>query len=166
MKNYKELTKAFKALDLQDLSLEIRISGTICIMLAGIMPFFEQILEALNIESSMTFGFTNFSNFIWAFSQCLSPILLIIGFLLRPYFISFLLPVYCYSIQMLWIFNTNMYLDDPLLHLYAIGSCAIFIFIAFIILKLKERNREKIENDRLFIKEMEESIALITEKLS
>ncbi len=166
MEKYKELIKAYRALDLEDLSLEIRVSGTICIILAGLMPFFEQILETFNIESSMTFGFTNFSNFVWAFSQCLSPFFLIIGFILRPYFISFLLPIYCYSIQMLWIFNTNMFLDDPLLHLYAIGTCTIFILITFLIFTLKKKNREKIENDRLFIKEMEASIELLTQKPS
>ncbi len=163
MKKYRELIKAYKD---QDHDPGLRIAGTIVIIIVGVMPFLDKIFEVLNLKGSYISGFTNFSNFVWALCQGLAPIFLIIGFLLRPYFISYLLPIYCYSIQLLWILDANMYLDDPLLHLYAIGSCTIFILIAFLIFTLKKKNREKIENDRLFIKEMEASIELLTQKSS
>ena len=163
MKRLKVLTETLQD---QDHHLHVRVLGTIFILMAGIMPFVDTILSVLNIESSYIFGFTSLSNYAWALCQCISPMLLIIGFLLKPYLLSFLLPIYSYSIQILWIFDTDLFLDDPLLHVYAFGACFIFALVVMLIFTLKKKNREKIENDRLFIKEMEASIELLTQKPS
>ncbi len=163
MKKYRELIEIFKD---QDHDPGLRIAGTIVIIIVGTMPILDKIFTILNIQSSYTFGFTDFPNFVWALSQSTAPILLIAGFLLRPYFLSYFLPVYTYSIQIFWILGTSLPIDNPLLHIYAIGACFIFTLVVMLIFTLKKKNREKIENDRLFIKEMEASIELLTQKSS
>ncbi len=141
-----------------------RVIGSLLIALSGILLFLDKILDVIGIEGSNTFGFSNFSNFIWAFMQSIAPILLIIGFLLRPYFLSILIPIYCYSIQTVWVFH-NYYYDNIYLQAYAIGACVLFcvlvFFIKWISKKLHKNELETkafIENANLFMEEVNKTL--------
>ena len=49
-----------------------------------------------------------------------------------------------YAIQLYWVFDSGLYLDDPLLHVYAFGCVAAFIFlIRFIHSKLHKVRQER-----------------------
>ena len=120
----------------------------------------------MGITSPYTFGFELFADFVWVFCQSIAPIIMIIGVLLKPYYTSFLVPVYCYAIQIIWVFRTDLYFDDPLLHLYALGYCLLFVLLSIIIVALSQLNRKKQLEHDMFVKEMEASIELLNKKIA
>ena len=162
----RKLTEAL--IDPEARGAETRTLGSLIIAFSGILLFSDKILEALGIAGSNTFGFSNFSNFVWVFTQSFAPVVMIIGFLLRPYVLSLLIPVYCYSIQVIWVFKPDMYYDNPLLHAYAIGSCLIFLLLILLVFMSKYskyRNKKYIEN-KMFLEEVSKTIELLKREIS
>ena len=139
----------------------VRIVGSLIIVASAILLFLDKIVLSLGIESSYTFGFSNFSNFLWVFCQSVAPVIMILGYLLKPYYTSFLVPVYCYTIQIIWVFRTDLYLDSPLLHTYAIGSCLLSILLFILIKKLLIINHQKAIDDKKFIEEVKASLLML-----
>lgn len=126
-----------------------KIIGSIFVAATGILLFLDKVLMFAGIEGSNTFGFSNYPNFIWALNQSIAPIVLAFGLLLRPYFLSVLIPVYCYSIQLIWIFQPKYYYDNEFLHFYATGSCIMFVLLFILIKKVahaKRKNDVEVEN--------------------
>jgi len=82
---------------------------------------------------SNTHGFADSQTFIWVLTQSLSPLIIVLGALMRPYKITYLVPVYYYTIQLYWIFDPQLTLDDSLLHVYAGGVC-VFVALASVII--------------------------------
>lgn len=158
------MTKVFnvpEARGIAGTATETKTLGSIIITLSAILLYSDKILAVLGIEGSNTFGFHNFSNFIWAFTQSIAPVLMIIGFLLKPYFLSLLIPVYCYAIQVIWVFDSSMNYDNPLLHAYAIGSCILFLILAIFINKYSIYKNQKDIDDKRFVEETNKTIDML-----
>ncbi|XLS29210.1 hypothetical protein ACJD0Z_18685 [Flavobacteriaceae bacterium M23B6Z8] len=102
----------------------IKIFASVFIALSGIILFTDKVFDW---ELSNTYGFKDSQTFIWAFTQTLSPLILAFGAALRPYRLSYTIPVYFYFIQLYWVFNTQI--DDSLLRIYAFGCCIAFIIV-------------------------------------
>ena len=111
----------------------IRIIGSIFTILSGVMLFSDKIFY---FSLDNTFGFSDTQTFIWVLSQSLSPVLLILGSVLRCYRISYTVPLYFYFIQLYWVFDASLKIDDVLLHIYAIGVVLFFCISALIISKI------------------------------
>ena len=114
----------------------VRIIASILIALSGSMILSDKLLISLNadLELNNIYGFHDTQTFIWTLTQSLSPILLIIGVVLRPYLVSLSIPFYTFTIQLIWVFNPTKYkIDDPLLHLYALGSAILFSIATYVI---------------------------------
>jgi len=110
--------------DDQVLKAAIRTFASILVALSGLILFADKIFP---YELSNNYGFSDSQTFIWVFSQTLAPLLLVLGLVFRPYFISITIPVYIYFIQMYWVFSPGVRFDDALLQAYAIGTVAGFI---------------------------------------
>ncbi len=105
-----------------------KIVGSILVALSGSCLFLDKVLLFLEIEGSNKFGFYSYADFIWVLMTSLVPIALGMLFIIfRPYIISYLIPLYCYTIQITWTFQPSIPADDIYLHLYAIGSCVVAI---------------------------------------
>ncbi len=164
MRIFKVLTEAFsvpEARGVAGTATETKTVGSIIIVLSGVLLFSDKILAALGIEGSNTFGFHNFSNFIWVFTQSIAPVLMIIGFLLKPYFLSLLIPVYCYAIQVIWVFDPNLSYNNPSLHVYAAGSCILFLILAIFINKYSIYKNQKDIDDKRFVEETNKTIDML-----
>lgn len=162
----KELAEGLKDLAHREVNPNTRIIASCLIIISGVLLFLDKILTIVGVSSPYTFGFELFADFVWVFCQSIAPIIMIIGVLLKPYYTAFLVPVYCYAIQIIWVFRTDLYFDDPLLHLYALGSCLLFVLLSVIIVALSQLNRKKQREHDKFIQEMETSINLLTKKLA
>jgi len=103
-----------------------RIFASLIIALSGMILFTDKVIT-FNLEDN--YGFQDSQTFIWVLCQTLSPLVLILGAVFRPYKIAYLIPVYFYSIQMYWVFMPNIKFDDELLQVYAIGCCIAFAAI-------------------------------------
>ena len=130
-----------------------KILGSIFVAATGVLLFLDKVLLFAGIEGSNTFGFSNYTNFIWALTQSIAPIIFALGLLLKPYFLSILIPIYCYSIQIIWIFQPeeDYYYDNEFLHLYALGSCAIFVLLFILIKKITNRKQKNDREIEIFI---------------
>jgi hypothetical protein len=122
-----------------------RVFASLLIALSGLVPISDKVI---NIELSNNYGFHDSATFIWTICQTLTPLLMAIGAFLKPFRISYTIPVYFYSIQLFWIFKPELKLDDTLTHIYALG-CVIFfivtvIFINSFFLKLDREKYAKI----------------------
>ncbi|GGX29996.1 hypothetical protein GCM10007384_33960 [Aquimarina muelleri] len=148
----------------EKVSFRTRIVGTIFIALSGGLLYLDKLLIYLNFESNLTYGFSNFSNFLWAFTQSVTPILMILGMYFKPLKFSFLIAVYCYALQLLWIFGPN-YSESAMGHLFAIGFCIIFIMLVFFIKKLIVLLNKKKDNDQQFISEAKDVLEILKSKV-
>lgn len=110
--------------DDQVLKASIRTFASILVALSGLILFADKIFP---YELSNNYGFADSQTFIWVFSQTLAPLLLVLGLVFRPYFISITIPVYIYFIQMYWVFSPGVRFDDALLQIYALGTVAGFV---------------------------------------
>lgn len=136
----------------------IRIIGSFIVALSGLILFSDKVLT---IQLENNYGFSKTSTFIWILSQSLSPFLLALSILFKPYKTAFVIPIYFYSIQLYWVFNPKIQLDNYLLQTYAIGVSIGFLLLGIMINKInKLKNKRELENE-LFKKEAKEVIQLL-----
>ena len=108
----------------------IRAFASLLIILSGIAPISDKVIT---FELANNFGFSDTSTFVWTTSQTLAPILMALGAFLKPYRISYLVPIYLFTVQFIWIFGTSYEFDDALLHFYAIGIVICFLILVITI---------------------------------
>ncbi len=116
-------------------SISIKVFGSLLIALSGLILYLDKVLKYMNYEFDIPTKFTDagmvFQTFIWLWSQTLAPILIICGALLKPYRLSYLIPLFCYSLQLyLLAFDTRV-VDDSYIALYAFGTFILILGIVF-----------------------------------
>ena len=133
-------------------------------MLAGLLLYLDKFFLQVGFESEVTFGFTNFGNFTWALTQSLAPLLMLIGVYLKPFKTSFLVPVYCYGLQIIWTFGSQ-YSDSFLSYVFAFGICVIFVFLVYILKKTSLYFGRKKSQDDQFIANAKDVLAMLKVKV-
>ncbi len=141
-----------------------RIIASILIALSGLLLYLDKVFIFIGFEGHSTYGFSNYSNFVWNLTQSIAPLLMIIAFRFRPYYLSFLIPIYCYAIQIAWIYQPDLYMDDIQIHLYAIGTCSFFILLLLLINKISlwRKQQEMLKNE--FQQETKEILNILKSK--
>lgn len=140
-----------------------RMFASFFIALSGLLLYLDKVLFFYEIEGH-SHGFTDYPTFIWVLMQSLAPIIMILAFYFKPYFTSFLIPVYCYTIQIIWIFEPNMKIDHPLLHVYAVGSCLSFLLLMFVIKKISSWRMYQTTLKKEFQQETQEILHILKAK--
>lgn len=142
-----------------------RIVGSIVVALSGLFLYLDKVIVFFEINyAGSTFGFSNFETFLWVFTQSAAPLLMILAFPLKPYLSSFFVPIYCYSIQIFWIFQPAVYVDNIYLQSYALGSCAFFLLLVIIIRKIGHWRRQREHIRDQFIEETKEVLEILKSK--
>ncbi|TPN82804.1 hypothetical protein [Aquimarina algicola] len=141
-------------------SFKTRIIGTIFIVFSGLLLYLDKFFGYLGFESEYTFGYSNFSNFIWAFMQSIAPVLMILGMYMKPYKISFFVAIYCYGLQLIWIFSPQ-HSDNFLGYVFAIGICIFFVFLVFVIKRLIFHFEQKKNKDQEFIQDAKDVLEIL-----
>ena len=149
----------------EEVGFNTRLVGTVFITLSGILLYLDKILVFSGVDSDSNFGFTTFYNFIWVLTQSVAPILLIIGSYFRPYKSSFLVAIYCYAVQIVWIFNPQHY-DDLLFTLYSsFGLFIIILAIVILINRIIQMFNQKKSEDQEFIDDTREVLEILKAKV-
>ncbi len=138
-----------------------KIIGSVLIILSGVILISDKVFT---FELDNTYGFKHTAAFIWVFTQTVSSLMILIGYIFRPYITSFIVPVYIYSIQLYWIFNPDIRFDDYYLQSYAIAICIGFFLLLFVIMRINKMKSQKERENDLFLKEVGEVINLLKEK--
>lgn len=122
----------------------VKTIASILIALSGAILFSDKVID---FQLSNTFGYSDSATFVWVFTQTISPIILVIGSIFKPYKISYIIPIYFYCIQLIWVFDASLKFDNSLLQLYAIGCVLGFVFLTltinYIISKATKERNEK-----------------------
>ena len=103
--------------------------GTLIIILSGIILFLDKIFFLLDITLENNHGWNNTEAYIWNLSQTISPLLIMLGMYLRAYFISLIVPIFCYVLQFYFVMNSSLALDNPLTFSYVAGTALLVLVI-------------------------------------
>jgi uncharacterized membrane protein len=110
-----------------------------------------------------SFGYRNPETFIWMVSQSISPIMLCVGAMLKPFRFFYFVPIYVYFIQVYWAFDHELQVDDPILHIYAVGfSIGAFIFLCFTLFITKQLTK----TNQILVKNIKKSVRHIAVYIS
>lgn len=116
--------------------------ASILIALSGFVLYSDKAMVYLNwmfeVPDKFTASGLDFQTYIWLLSQTISPLLLVIGSFFRPFRISYVIPVYCYTLQLFFIFLDYQLIDDDYLQLYVVGSSLLFMGLLFTLQHLKK----------------------------
>jgi len=116
-----------------------RIVATVFIVLSGFVLYLDKIFTHFNITVENLHGWSDQENYIWSLSQTISPLLIMAGLYLRPYYISLLIPTFCYMLQLYFVLDSTMTVDKPMTWVYVLGSSIIFIVSGWSIKKIIHR---------------------------
>ena len=109
------------------------IVGTIFIILSGFILYLDKFFIYLNITVENLHGWSDQENFIWSLTQTITPFLIMIGLYLRPYFVSLLIPIFCYVLQFYFVLDSSMRIDKPMTWIYVTGTSILLIFVIWVI---------------------------------
>jgi len=134
-----------KSLD-QGINRILRIIASLLVALSGFILYADKVLT---LQLQNNHGYSDTQTFIWVLMQSISPVLLIVvGAFFKPYKIFYTIPLYFYTIQIYWVFDSSLQFDDALLQLYAVGTVFTFIIssilLNFVLSKLKSQSQSKI----------------------
>jgi hypothetical protein len=140
----------------------VRIFGSMLIALSGLILFSDKVIT---FELDNNYGFNDTPTFIWIFSQSLSPFLILLGSLFKPFKISYFIPVYIYSIQIYWVFQPDIFFDNVFLQTYAIGSVLGFILLSYIIYRVNNIKSKRDKENEIFKEETKEVVEILMKKV-
>ncbi|MEM9884398.1 MAG: hypothetical protein AAF849_00785 [Bacteroidota bacterium] len=111
----------------------LAIIGSLIIALSGLLLYADKALAFWEIEIWMPTKFAEKGVspeiFIWLVAQTLSPLLIIIGSILRPYFYAYLIPIYCYVLQFYFVLIDYSLVDDGYSHMYSLGISILLVLM-------------------------------------
>ena len=107
-----------------------RITGTVIIILSGCILYLDKIFLLLDITLENTHGWKDTENYIWHLCQTISPVMIMYGMYLRAYFLSLIVPLFCYVLQFFFVLDSSVTMDKGSTWLYVIGS-SLAIMIVF-----------------------------------
>ncbi len=133
-----------------------KLFGAFLVVLSAAILFTDKVTTFGLTE---TFNYRSVETFIWMVCQSLSPVILCVGALFKPFRFFYFIPIYIYFIQIYWVFDYEMKVDDPILHLYAIGFCVgLFLFFASAIYIIKSVTRK----NQILIRNIKKSVSHIS----
>ena len=127
-------------------SLNERMSvvASIIIALSGLILYADKALVNVDIAILMPDKFienqVDPSFFIWLVGVTLSPMLIIVGSILKPYFYAYIVPIYCYVLQFYFILIDYSLVDNGYSYAYSFGITVVLLIIMQLARKSSERS--------------------------
>lgn len=116
-----------------------KIVATLFIILSGFVLYLDKIFTHFDIVVENLHGYRTSSAYVWSLTQTISPLLIIAGLYLRPYFISLLVPTFCYVLQFYFVIDSTMTIDDPMTWVYVFGTSVLLILSIWSIKRIIHR---------------------------
>lgn len=116
--------------------------GTLIVILSGIILYADKIIVFFNwnFEMPSRYESYDFETFIWSISVTISPILLILAAHLKTYKLAYVIPLFCYTLQLWFIIYDLSIVDKDYLVWYAIASCIFIIMIRSAYLRMEKKS--------------------------
>jgi hypothetical protein len=115
-----------------------RIVMSVFVVLAGLFLIADKFSIYFNFNLKNNFGFTNTSNLLWFTGVLVSNLLLIFILItnIKPYKISFIVPIYICFLDIYWVFFTDLYSDTSLFNIYVLGYSFLFLVCVLVVRSL------------------------------
>lgn len=118
--------------------------GSLIIALSGLILYSDKALAFLDITMIMPAKFAekgvSTEIFVWLLAQTISPILIITGSILRPYFYAYIIPVYCYILQFYFVLIDYSLVDNHYSYAYSLGITTLLFLIMYLARSSSERS--------------------------
>ncbi len=122
-----------------------RVFASIIIGLAGLVLYADKLFNQIGYQFSIPEKFSEagmtFETFVWLWAQTLSPLMLIVGAMLKPYKYVYLIPLFCYLLQVYTLAFDSQ--DFTYQGLYAIGTTLLIFFAIEMIKKYFRRSLQE-----------------------
>ena len=123
-----------------------RIVSSLLILIAGLVLVADVLIfSKFNINFKNNFGYSNTPNFIYAISQSIAVVIILITIILklRPYKVVYLIPFYIEILQIQWVFS-DTYSEKSYFNIYVFG---LTLIMAFIIVVINSLIKDEINKD-------------------
>ena len=147
----------------QDHNISSRIIGSLLVALSGLILFSDKVTD-FQLENN--YGFADTQTFIWVLTQSLSPFLLVLASVFKPLKVVYTIPVYFYTIQLYWVFDSSIGFDDFIIQSYAIGTSILFVISTRALFIYKLLIDKKHEQNKAVLEETQEIIGLLKADLN
>ena len=141
--------------------MKYRIIGSILVVLSGFALFADLIFSYFGIQFKNTYGFNSSENFIFYNGLLISVLLNIVAGRLKPFLLSYLIPLYCIILSFYWIYFLE-YSDKEVFNIYVfIISVTTLLIVSIITIKAKkhfEQEKELVLKNTLLEKVLDLSI--------
>lgn len=129
------------------------VIGTVLIVLSGLILYADKAIVFFNINIPLPSRYEDvqwdLETFIWMVSASISPILLIIAANFKSHKIAYIVPLYCYTLQIWFILFDFAVVDKGYLGWYAFGSCVFIVMIYFAYNKIEaQKILKRIEKEQ------------------
>lgn len=133
--------------------MKFRFLGSILVLISGLLFISDQLVDLFGIEIKNTHGFNSSANFAFFVGTWIGIILLIIAHKLKPFTISFFVPIYNVSLSLYWVFFTDEYTNKSFFNGYIIVSTILTtVLLGYIAAKMNacaKAHQEKEEKIQL-----------------
>ncbi len=111
----------------------VRLIGSIIVVLSGTFLYLDKAIPHLDVAAIMPEKF-NSENldpgyFVWLCGVTFSPLLIIIGAILRAHIYAYAVPIYCYILQAYFILIDYSLIDDGYSYAYSFGMTVILLLM-------------------------------------
>lgn len=107
--------------------------ASLLIVLSGVILYADKALTNVDLTNWMPDKFVQSGAdpafFVWLIGVTISPLLIIFGSMLRPYFYAYIVPIYCYVLQFYFILIDYSLVDNSYSYAYSFGITAILFLI-------------------------------------
>lgn len=125
------------------------IIGTVIVLLSGIILYADKIINYFDLQIDYEFKYyVELEVFVWTVAGTVAPLLLIIGYFLKPYRWALAAPLTAYSVQIMYIWRDEKWIQRDYFWHHTVAFMVGFVVLVYIlknykstISKLKEKMR-------------------------
>lgn len=120
-----------------------RLISSFLVILSGMILLSDLFVDHYNINFENTYGFSSTSNFAYSISIMISPLIIILASQLKPYRISYLVPIYIISLSLYWIFFSDEFSNKSYFNIYVFGFSIILLLVISLISILVNKEKQE-----------------------
>ena len=132
---YRRVGDLVVKMDVESKDSTSRVLGSIFIALSGFILYLDKALVLFGYEFNVPQKFLekniDFQFFFWLLCQTVSPLFLVAGGIFRTYKLAYLIPIYCYTLQIYFILFDNKLVDDDYIIIYSVGTALLIYLVIY-----------------------------------
>ncbi len=130
------------------------VTGTIIIILSGLVLYADKIIDYWNLGIDYEFQYYgNLEVFVWTMGNTLSPILLVLGYWLKPHKWALAAPLTAYCVQLSYVFRDEKWIQRDYFWHHTVAFVIAFFLLALLLRDLA-REKSKLKGIVVYLMEL------------